>query len=243
MPGSQEADRRTGAVGPRTGAVGPVQTPGEAGHPDYLGPPPTAVVEARGLSLERRLRAWWDRLGKRRRRLGLLAAAGLALGLLWGATLLPHPSGSTPVPPLVPFPGQAVEVHYAGLDATGGPARFTVRLAVTDTSDATMTLLQVAQPYRGVDVTTAQLLPLRLFPGRPQPVWVQMTVRDCSLTPRADVLPFIDVTLSNARAIQTQSEILGTAYARDLRAAILKACPPAAAPSGNSAARSAPAVP
>ena len=219
MPGDQETERRSGAVGP-------VQTAGEAGTPGLPPPPETAVVASPGAAYERRIQDWWSRLGVRRRRLGLVLGAVLVLGLIWGAAQLVRPGGapSAPLPP-VPYPAQVADVRYAGTTATGAANRFTVQLTVTNTSGTVLTLEHVAQPYRGVSVTTAQQLPLQLFPARPQPVWVEMTVQNCSLTPRADSLPFIDVTLSNARAIQTQSEILGTDYALDLNAAILKACP------------------
>ncbi len=242
MPGKQRTEQeKDQETEQRTGAVGPVQTPAEAGHPDYLGPPLTTVVASAGRSaFERRFLAWWRGRSVRRRRLDLVVAAAVTVGLLWGGALLVRPAPPPPTP--VPFPAQVTDIRYAGLEGTGiDTVRFTVLLTVTNTSTESMTLDLVAQPYRGVDVTTAQLLPLNLFPGRPQPLWVEMTVRNCSLTPRADLLPFLDVTLSNARAIQTQSEILGAAYSRDLHAAILKACPPSPSRSGQSPAPSIPA--
>jgi hypothetical protein len=228
MPEVQQA-------GERVGAVGPVETPYEAGHPDYVGPPPTTVSESGGFGYERRFLAWWHGRSVRRRRLYLLTGGASAVGVLWTAALLGHPTAPPAAPAPVPYPAQAARVGYSGLVQGSGPgaAQFTVLLTVTDTSDATLSVDQVGQPYGGVSATTAQLLPLRVFPGAPQAVWVQMTVRSCSLTPRADLLPFIDVTFSNVQAIQTQSEILGSAYAKDLHAAILKACPTSAADSGD----------
>lgn len=232
----------------RAGAVGPIETPFESGHSDYLGPPPVQLSEAGGLALERRIGAWWCGLGARRRRLGLLGAGTLAAALLWAATAFWHPVGPPPGPPpapLPPWPSQAAQVHFVGLVREGGAGsvRFSVRLTVTNTSDQELQVDQVAQPYAGITVSTAQLLPLRVFPGLTQPVWVLMTVQNCSLTPRADRLPFLDVTFSNVRAMQTQSEIIGGSYDDDLFAAIRAACPPASTGSGKSAKPTFSAVP
>ena len=242
MAGGQEAEERTGAVGP-------VETPYESGHPDYLGPPPTVLSEAGGSAVERRFGLWWQGIGARRRRLVLLAGCALTVGLLWGGAVLGRPAPAPPPPPPAPslpvWPVQAATVTYAGLvpGSFGTGNRFTVMLTFTDTSNDAVALLQVAQPYTGITLTTGQLLPLRIVPGIPQTLWVEMQVQNCSHTPRADDLPFIDVTLSNARAIQTQSEILGEPYARDLGTAIRRACPPRPGSSGNPAGSAVPAAP
>ena len=226
MPGTRDG-------GEPGDAIGPVQTPAEAGRADdpsddRPGPLPTALSASDGLAVEQRLRAWWHG-GSRRRRLALLATGlvAAATALAWGAAMLVRPSApAAPTAQPVPWPAQAAAVRYSRLltDRTD-PTQFTVVLTVADTSAAPLNLERVEQPYRGVEATSASPLPLLILPGTPQTVWVHMTVRDCSLTPRADILPFIDVTLSNLRAIQTQSEILGSGYAGDLHAAISAACP------------------
>ncbi|MDR3032085.1 MAG: Tat pathway signal sequence domain protein, partial [Kitasatospora sp.] len=51
-----------------------------------------------------------------------------------------------------------------------------------------------------------------------------LKVTDCSGAPADATLPFLDVTLRNTRAMETVSQILGDAYARDLSAALHSAC-------------------
>ncbi|MFC1412322.1 hypothetical protein ACEZCY_07535 [Streptacidiphilus sp. N1-12] len=234
MAGGQEAERQAGAVGP-------VETSAEAEAADLLGPLPTTVSESQGLAAERRLALWWQDLGVRGRRRYRLGAGTLAVLLAATAVgLAVGRSGGGPPAPPVPWPIEAARVSYDGLvrDIGNGQTSFVVLLTVTNGSSAALTVNQVSQPYSGVVASSVQPLPIRVPQGRAQTVWVQMTVRDCSRTPRADDLPFIDVTLSNLRAIQSQSEILGGSYAQDLNAAILEACPATPPPSAKSAAPS-----
>ncbi|MHA6759190.1 hypothetical protein [Streptacidiphilus sp. PAMC 29251] len=242
MAGGKRAEDRL------AGAVGPIETPSEAGRADRLGPLPdlvSSVSETDGLAVERRLERWWHGLNPRRRRLGGLTAGALALGLIATAVTVAigHSDGNSAAP-LPPWPIEAVKVTYDGLmQDGGGPVGFTVLLTVANSTGAILTVSGVAQPYRGVSAASVLPLPLRVRQGAPQLLRVRMAVKDCSQTPRADDLPFIDVTLSNARAIQTQSEILGGSYASDLHAAILDVCPAVPPPPRNPLPRNFPRWP
>ncbi|CAM5316938.1 hypothetical protein SVIOM342S_04342 [Streptomyces violaceorubidus] len=154
-------------------------------------------------------------------------ASGAALVVLAGGGYLyasrPQPR---PAPP-PPYPSQAVDLVYlapaAGSpgDAAGG-YRFTVLLTVQ--SGPPVTVTRLTQPYDGLSVTSSPAAPFQTNSHSTRKIIVTLRVTECEKAPRNPGLPFLDVTLRNARAIEAHSFILGTRYARDLSQALEVAC-------------------
>ncbi|WP_370150237.1 hypothetical protein [Streptacidiphilus sp. EB129] len=209
--------------------IGPVEepAPGAGDEPTLR---PTVLSTSEVPAWERRLGDWWRSLSHRRRRALPLGAAGL-LGALALLAVLVTPGtrqGGSAGPAPEPWPAQITRVVYSGIGTSSDPTghRFTVLATFSDTSSTAVTVTQITQPYRGVALTVTRPpgLPFTLRPGRPLVVPLAVDIRDCRYTPVGDRLPFLDVTMSNTRAIQQQSEILGDAYARDLSRLITAAC-------------------
>jgi hypothetical protein len=95
---------------------------------------------------------------------------------------------------------------------------------VRDDDAVAMMIIQVVQPYAGLTLSTIPRLPLPVHPGQTALVQVLATAVDCARIPGNDQLPFLDVTFGNARAVQSESEILGARYTADLHRAMDAAC-------------------
>ncbi|GGQ43252.1 Tat pathway signal sequence domain protein [Streptomyces asoensis] len=150
----------------------------------------------------------------------LLLAGG---GYLWAT----RPHDTRQAAPAPPFPSQVVDVSYLGEVAVPPGTRprsfaFAVLLGVD--SGPPVTVTRVTQPYAGLSLTSAPRAPFRTKAGAAHKVVVTMRVTECGKTPRGVGLPFLDVTLRNARAIQVHSFILGPRYAHDLSEALQVAC-------------------
>ncbi|MFC9157508.1 Tat pathway signal sequence domain protein [Streptomyces bauhiniae] len=146
------------------------------------------------------------------------ACAVLAAGAaLWATRPRPAP------PPELPFPAQTVTVTFVA-GRTTAPRRlaFDVRLAVE--SGPPVTVTRVSQPYAGMSAESEPRAPFRTAPGSSRVITVTMRVTECGRVPKNAALPFLEVTLRNTRAIQTQSFILGPRYARYLSTALGEAC-------------------
>ncbi|WP_051816926.1 hypothetical protein [Kitasatospora sp. NRRL B-11411] len=152
----------------------------------------------------------------------LIAALGLTI-----AHAANHPEQAANSPPphqqVPPFPSQSTRFQY------GGPApryqdSFALRLTVRNTGPAAVDVLGVSQGYPGLTVRVSGWLPQTVPSGGTIELRVGLEVTDCSGAPADATLPFLDVTLRNTRAMETVSQILGDAYARDLSAALHSAC-------------------
>lgn len=211
---------------PHTGDVGPIEPGPETEGP--TGPLQQIVGAAPDSDREHPLRARLRRRGYRSVLLGLAALLAAALALLLSAQ-------RTEGPPVaeVPWPSQVTLVRYLGIGhdgaapdgSTGDRREFVIRIVVSNRGDHPVTVHQFTQPYAGMTVAAVERLPLTIPAGATRTIGIQATVHDCSRVPRTDSLAFLDVTLSNVRAIQTQSEILGDRYNSDLGGAIVNACP------------------
>jgi hypothetical protein len=197
--------------------VGPVE-PGEGTRAwDVPEADPTPVPEPP--------RGRFTRAHARHRR-GVLAVAAAVVVLAGGGYL--YATRPKPEPgPEAPYPSQAVGVRYLGPvpRSAGGPLGsfgFVVELSVLD--GPTITVPRMAQPYAGLSVRTDPRTPFRIGTDEPRKIVITMRVTECGKVPENAGLPFLDVTLRNARAIETHSFILGERYAQDLSDALQVAC-------------------
>lgn len=133
---------------------------------------------------------------------------------------------SRPRPDPGPWPAQAVSVSYGGavpaVDRPGGALRFSLGIRV-DTGPP-VTVETIRQPSPALGLTTSPNPPVTVGTGSTRTLVITVAVRDCKKAPRNAGLPFLDVTLRNARAKQDQSFILGDRYARDLARAVADYC-------------------
>ncbi|MEV5381387.1 Tat pathway signal sequence domain protein [Streptomyces sp. NPDC052721] len=173
------------------------------------------------------LAAWYAR----HRRIAV-ALAATAVALAGGGYLYatrpqqppPHPAGTKAQ---VPYPVQVVDMTYLDGRTTpaGAPPRsFSFAVLLSVTSGPPVTVTRVTQPYAGLSLSTEPPVPFRTRSGSARKVTITMHVTECEKVPKNAGLPFLDVTLRNARAIQTQSFILGPRYAQDLSRALQVAC-------------------
>ncbi|MET9446433.1 Tat pathway signal sequence domain protein [Streptomyces cinerochromogenes] len=197
-----------------------------------IGPPePGEGTRAREGRREERvpapLAAWHAR--HRRIAAALAAAAVLLSGGGYLHATRPHqPTAHARRPhPQVPYPVQVVDVTY--LDARTAPAgtpphSFSFTVLVSVASGPPVTVTRVIQPYAGLSLSTEPPAPFRIRADSARKITITMHVTECGKVPRNAGLPFLDVTLRNARAIQEQSFIPGRRYAQDLSHALEVAC-------------------
>ncbi|MFG3076929.1 Tat pathway signal sequence domain protein [Streptomyces sp. NPDC048225] len=190
--------------------VGPVE-PGED----------TRVREAPRPRPRGRLARHYDR-----HRRAVLASTAAVVVLAGGGYLCASRPQPRPAPP-PPYPSQAVDLVYvtpvtASRAAPAGGFRFTVLLSVR--SGPPVTVTRLTQPYQGLSVVSSPAAPFQTKPHSVRKIIVTLRVTECEKAPRNPGLPFLDVTLRNARAIEAHSFILGTRYAQDLSQALEVAC-------------------
>ncbi|WP_251092948.1 Tat pathway signal sequence domain protein [Streptomyces sp. Caat 7-52] len=203
--------------------IGPLE-PGEGtrawdGHPPQEPRPAGRTRTA--------LAAWYGR--HRRITLALLAVAVLLTG---GGYLYATRPQQPPPPPdrpraETPYPVQVVDVTYLDGRTTpaGAPPRsFSFAVLLSVTSGPPVTVTRVTQPYAGLSLVTEPQVPFLTKAGSAHKITITMHVTKCGKAPRNAALPFLDVTLRNARAMQVQSFILGPRYARHLSQALEVAC-------------------
>ncbi|MEU1403623.1 Tat pathway signal sequence domain protein [Streptomyces sp. NPDC005728] len=161
--------------------------------------------------------------GHRRAVLSLAAAVALLAG---GGSLYatrPQP----PPPPEVPYPAQTVAMSYLRDRATppGAPARsFSFEVLLRVETGPPVTVTRVTQPYAGLSLVAAPHVPFRTKAGSARKITITMHVTECGKVPKDAGMPFLEVTLRNARAMQIQSFILGSRYAQHLSQALKVAC-------------------
>ncbi|MEU1046282.1 Tat pathway signal sequence domain protein [Streptomyces sp. NPDC005897] len=164
-----------------------------------------------------------------RHRRTVLASGAVLVVLAGGGYLYASRPQPRPAPP-APYPSQAVDLVYlapaadspGAAGATAGGYRFTVLLSVR--SGPPVTVTRLAQPYDGLSVTSSPAVPFQTKSHSARKIMVTLRVTECEKAPRNPELPFLDVTLRNARAIEAHSFILGARYARDLSQALEVAC-------------------
>ncbi|MER6128671.1 hypothetical protein ABT173_40150 [Streptomyces sp. NPDC001795] len=175
-----------------------------------------------------RLSDRWTGLPARTRGAALAAAAALAVtGTL---LLLPEPpSAAPPEPDLPPWPVNVTEFAYAGVDHRATPDHpvGTFRFDVSVRSGTPVTVYGIKAGFTGLHARTTPNASITVRAGTTRRIALEISVSDCSgLALNAD-LPFLDVTLRNARAMQHHSFIFSGAFSRDLSALLHTACGPA----------------
>ncbi|MFG2499538.1 Tat pathway signal sequence domain protein [Streptomyces sp. NPDC048441] len=162
----------------------------------------------------------------RHRRTALALAAAAVIGAAGLTLYLTRPRPPAPPPPL--YPSQTVSVTYEGgmTHPRAGDATFSFDISLVQASGPPVSVRRIGQPSAALSVTVAPHTPFTVKKGTPRTARITMHIRECGKVPRNAGLPFLDVTLRNVRAMQTQSFILGSAYAKDLSEALTGACPP-----------------
>ncbi|MFD5443529.1 Tat pathway signal sequence domain protein [Streptomyces tendae] len=161
-----------------------------------------------------------------RHRRTVLTSGAVLVALAGGGYLYANRSQPQPAPP-PPYPSQAVDLVYVA-PTTGSPGAtadaysFTVLLSVR--SGPPVTVTRLTQPYDGLSVTSSPAAPFQTKSHSARKIIVTLRVTECEKAPRNPGLPFLDVTLRNARAIEAHSFILGARYAQDLSRALEVAC-------------------
>ncbi|MET8445763.1 Tat pathway signal sequence domain protein [Streptomyces sp. NPDC005209] len=197
--------------------VGPVE-PGEGTRAREAHD--TDAVRAPGRTRTRLTEAY-----ARHRRAAL--ALAVAAAVLAGGGYLYATRPKQPPPPEPPYPAQAVEMAFLNdrPTAPGAPPRsFSFEVSLTVLSGPPVTVTRVTQPYAGLWLSVAPRAPFRTKAGAPRKITITMHVTDCGKVPKDAGLPFLEVTLRNARAMQAQSFILGERYAQHLSEALQVAC-------------------
>lgn len=161
-----------------------------------------------------------------RHRRTVLTSGAVLVVLAGGGYLYANRSQPQPAPP-PPYPSQAVDLVYVAPStgspgATAGAYSFTVLLSVR--SGPPVTVTRLTQPYDGLSVTSSPAAPFQTKSHSARKIIVTLRVTECEKAPRNPGLPFLDVTLRNARAIEAHSFILGARYAQDLSRALEVAC-------------------
>ncbi|MEU2419946.1 Tat pathway signal sequence domain protein [Streptomyces sp. NPDC007851] len=160
-----------------------------------------------------------------RRRAALLL--GTVAVLLAGGGYLVATRPHRPPRPEVPYPAQTVAFSFVGgrgTPASAPPRSFSFAVRMTVMDGPPVTVPRMTQPYAGLTLTESPPAPFRTKAGSPREITITMHVTDCVTVPKDAGLPFLDVTLRNARAIQVQSFILGSRYAQHLSRALKVAC-------------------
>ncbi|GAA3107513.1 Tat pathway signal sequence domain protein [Streptomyces echinatus] len=203
--------------------IGPLE-PGEDTHA-WDGRPPKAPRPA---GRTRTALAAWHRR-HRRITFALLAAAVLLAGGGYLHATRPQRPPERPERPRaeVPYPVQVADVTYLDgrtTPADAPPRSFSFAVLLSVTSGPPVTVTRVTQPYAGLSLTTEPQVPFQTKAGSAHKITITMHVTKCGKAPRNAALPFLDVTLRNARAMQVQSFILGPRYAQDLSRSLEVAC-------------------
>lgn len=162
----------------------------------------------------------------RHRRTALALAAAAVVGAAGLSLYLTRPRPPAPPPPL--YPSQTVSVTYEGkmTQPRAGDRAFSFTVGLTQVSGPPVSIRRVAQATTALSVTVAPHTPFTVKTGTPRTARITMHIRECGNVQRNAGLPFLVVTLRNARAMQIQTFILGSRYAKDLSAALTAACPP-----------------
>ncbi|MFG3255638.1 hypothetical protein [Streptomyces sp. NPDC048172] len=175
------------------------------------------------------LRERWAALPRRVRH-GTVGGAALALvvaATVYGVNSGPseHPEGRRHAARLVPYPAQSTDIRFLDV-ATTSPRARTFSIALRVTTDDPVTISRVTQGYEALEVSMEPPRPLSVRPETPRNLQLRAHIRSCEGLPVQARLPFLEVTLRNARASQHLSVIPGDRYAHALTRVFRTVCEP-----------------
>ncbi|UNZ19970.1 Tat pathway signal sequence domain protein [Streptomyces sp. 891-h] len=168
----------------------------------------------------------WEALPRRAR---LLIVALVCCGLLGWAVVSVLPT-DRPAPAArhkVPYPVHSTRITFVRVTDVD-VARRSFRIELRAVTRDPVLVRRVTQEYRALTMELSPAQPVTVRPGKAERVWVTARVTSCRLLPVRARLPFLDVTLRNARASQDLSFIPGDRYARALTRVFRTVCGPAA---------------
>ncbi|WP_329386899.1 hypothetical protein OG625_29105 [Streptomyces sp. NBC_01351] len=111
------------------------------------------------------------------------------------------------------------------LDPAPDGSTFALTVRVHNSSGPAVVVERIGQPSQALSVTIRPSLPVTIGPGEARDLAVLFRTEDCVHVARNSGLPFLEVTLSNGFQKEDHSYIPGDRYARDLSAALTRACP------------------
>ncbi|MGP3988033.1 hypothetical protein [Streptomyces sp. 3N207] len=175
----------------------------------------------------------WNALSWRVRWLTVALALSFLLAGAGACLLLDGPGKS--VPPAhtkrnkVPYPVHSTQMSFVRItDVDVEKRSFRVELRAV-TKDPVL-VRRVTQEYTAVTMELSSVRAVTVQPGQAERVRVKARVTSCRDLPMRARLPFLDVTLRNARASQDLSFIPGDRYARALTRVFRTVCGPSSRP-------------
>ncbi|MGV9453339.1 hypothetical protein [Streptomyces sp. NPDC003635] len=202
-----------------TGPVEPVNSPDSDASYEVIGVDPPRLTA---------------RVSPRARATALVVAL-TALATAGALLLTPDDAGRPEIVDQAPWPANVTTWDYLGAarnpnyPTTSGSFRFDV--SVARGSDVTVRVIGAA--FAGLRARSTPRPEFTVPDGTTRRISVEISVSDCSELPLNADLPFLDVTLRNARAIQHHSFIFGGAFSRDLSDLLRAACDPIPARPGS----------
>ncbi|MGP3978392.1 hypothetical protein ACTWQF_31170 [Streptomyces sp. 8N114] len=180
-----------------------------------------------------RLSERWDALSRRVRYLTVSLALGFLLAGAAAYVLLADPRKTAPPAHAerhkVPYPVHSTRMSFVRItDVDIEKRSFRVELRAV-TKDPVL-VRRVTQEYAAVTMELSPARAVTVQPGQAERVRVKARVTSCRDLPMRARLPFLDVTLRNARASQDLSFIPGDRYARALTRVFRTVCGPSSRP-------------
>ncbi|MDJ1133193.1 hypothetical protein [Streptomyces iconiensis] len=177
-----------------------------------------------------RLGERWAALPRKVRRVTLAATALVLLAVATGFALTTRPDAAPRGTQRVPYPVHSTRITFVRvLDVDARKRTFAVEMRAT-TADPVL-IERIGQDYATLDLVLRPSRPVKVEPGRPKALLLRVRVVSCLGLPLRARLPYLEVTLRNARATQVLSFIPGDHYARSLTRVFRTVCGPSRGPS------------
>ena len=152
-----------------------------------------------------------------------VVAGGVVYGLADGTG--ERPAEGRHAARVVPYPAQSTHIRFQHISTPSPRARsFSIALRVT--TDDPVAVTRVTQGYEALAVSMSPARPLAATPEKPANLVLRAHIRSCRGLPVRARMPFLEVTLRNARASQHLSVIPGDRYARALTRVFRTVCEP-----------------
>ncbi|MGI5351646.1 hypothetical protein ACQEU8_26210 [Streptomyces sp. CA-250714] len=180
-----------------------------------------------------RLSERWEALPRHVRYLIITLALSLLLAGAAVCLLLAGPGETAPPSRTerhkVPYPVHSTRISFVRITDVDAEKR-TFRVELRAVTKDPVLVRRVTQEYEALTMKLSPARAVTVQPGQAEPVWVKARVTSCGQLPVQARLPFLDVTLRNARASQDLSFIPGDRYARALTRAFRTVCGPSSGP-------------